>query len=155
VKTEPIQTDEDFIGSDIFLTENQSKPNRYTPRSNQTLEIKRLNCSFSLLIFPKLRFWSPKKKNNKTVLAPPPEAKKKIKITCGTSLRVPRQRRPSQYQPWGPKLPQVQNLGACFVVFFIEGQNHNFEKVKGLKLQLSQIKTHHSTMVPTLKLHFP
>jgi len=35
VKTEPIQTDEDFIGSDIFLTKNQSKPNRYTP-----------NCSF-------------------------------------------------------------------------------------------------------------
>ena len=31
VKTEPIQTDEGFIGSDIFLTENQSKPNRYTP----------------------------------------------------------------------------------------------------------------------------
>jgi len=25
VKTEPIQTDEGFIGSDIFLTENQSK----------------------------------------------------------------------------------------------------------------------------------
>ena len=31
VKTEPIQTDEGFICSDIFLTENQSKPNRYTP----------------------------------------------------------------------------------------------------------------------------
>jgi len=31
MKTEPIQTDESFIGSDIFLTENQSKPNRYTP----------------------------------------------------------------------------------------------------------------------------
>jgi len=31
VKTKPNQTDEDFIGSDIFLTKNQSKPNRYTP----------------------------------------------------------------------------------------------------------------------------
>ena len=41
---------------------------------------------------------------------------------------MPRQRRPSQYQPWGPKLPQVQNLG---------GKNCNFEKVRVLKLQLS------------------
>ena len=40
------------------------------------------------------------------------------KITCGTSLRVSRQRRPSQYQLWGPKLPHVQNLRGCFVVFF-------------------------------------
>jgi len=31
---------------------------------------------------------------------------------------VPRQRRPSQYQLWGPKLPQLQNLGDCFIVFF-------------------------------------
>jgi len=31
VKTEPIQTDEGFIGSDILLTKNQSKPNCYTP----------------------------------------------------------------------------------------------------------------------------
>jgi len=51
---------------------------------------------------------------------------------------VPRQRRPSQYQPWGPKLLQLQNLGGCFVVFFLGGQNRNFGKVKGLKLQLSQ-----------------
>jgi len=50
---------------------------------------------------------------------------------------VPRQRRLSQYQPWGPKLPQMQNLGGCFVVFFLGGQNRNFEKVRGLKLQLS------------------
>ena len=29
MKTEPIQTDEGFIGLDIFLTENQFKTNRY------------------------------------------------------------------------------------------------------------------------------
>jgi len=29
-------------------------------------EIIRLNCSFSPLTFPKLRFWPPKKKNYKT-----------------------------------------------------------------------------------------
>jgi len=67
----------------------------------------------------------------------PQDKKNKKKITRGTSLRVPRQRRPSQYQPWGPKLPQVQNLGGCFVVFFLGGQNRNFEKVRGLKLQLN------------------
>jgi len=50
---------------------------------------------------------------------------------------VPRQRRPSQYQPWGPKLLQLQNLGGCFVVFFLGGQNRNFGKVRGLKLQLN------------------
>jgi len=67
-----------------------------------------------------------------------PQGQKKIKkITRDTSLRVPRQRRLSQYQPWGPKLPQVQNLGDCFVVFFLGSQNRNFEKVRGLKLQLS------------------
>jgi len=37
---------------------------------------------------------------------------------------VPRQRRPSQNWPWGPKLPQMQNLGGGFVV-------------RGLKLLLS------------------
>ena len=52
-----------------------------------------------------------------------------------------RQRRPSQYQPWGPKLPQVQNLGGCFVVFFLGDQNRNFEEVRGLKLQLSLKKS--------------
>jgi len=49
---------------------------------------------------------------------------------------VPRQRRPSQNWHWGPKLPQMQNLGGSFVVFFLEGQNRNFVKVRGLKLQL-------------------
>jgi len=68
-----------------------------------------------------------------------PKAKKN-KITRDTSLRVPHQRRPSQYQPWGPKLLQLQNLGGCFVVFFLGGQNRNFGKVRGLKLQLSLIK---------------
>jgi len=48
-----------------------------------------------------------------------------------------RQRRPSQNWPWGPKLPQVQNLGGSFVVIFLGGQNRNFGKVKGLKLLLS------------------
>jgi hypothetical protein len=41
VKTEPIQTDEGFIGSDIFLTENQSKPNRYTPTPKLSFPSKR------------------------------------------------------------------------------------------------------------------
>ena len=39
---------------------------------------------------------------------------------------------------WGPKLLQLQNLEGCFVVFFLGGQNRNFGKVRGLKLQLSQ-----------------
>jgi len=75
-----------------------------------------------------LRFWPPKKKLQNSSLSfatvavlAPQDKKIKIKITRGTSLRVPRKRRPSQYQPWGPKLPQVQNLGGCFVVFFLRG----------------------------------
>jgi len=40
------------------------------------------------------------------------------KKTRGTSLRVPRQRRPSQNWLWRPKLSQIQNLGDGFVVFF-------------------------------------
>jgi len=58
---------------------------------------------------------------------------------------VPRQRRPSQNWPWGPKLPHVQNLGGGFVVFFLGGQNCNFEKVRGLKLLLSQKNYIHKT----------
>jgi len=51
-----------------------------------------------------------------------PQGKKKLKkITHDISLRVSRQRRPSQNWPWGPKLPQVQNLGGGFVVFFLRG----------------------------------
>jgi len=84
-----------------------------------------------------LRFWPPKKKNYKTaplsfatvaVLAPQGQFLIKKKITRGTSLRLPRQRRPSQNWPWGPKLPQMKNLGGGFVVFFLGG----------LKLLLSQ-----------------
>jgi len=37
----------------------------------------------------------------------------------------------------GPKLLQLQNLGVFFLFFFLGGQNRNFEKVRGLKLQLS------------------
>ena len=33
--------------------------------------------------------------------------------------------------------PCLQNLGGCFVGFFLGGQNCNFGKVRGLKLQLS------------------
>jgi hypothetical protein len=58
-------------------------------------------------------------------------------MTRGTSLRVPHQRRSSQKWLWWPKLLHLQNLGGSFVVFFLGGQNRNFEKVKGLKLQLS------------------
>jgi len=50
-----------------------------------------------------------------------PKAKKNLKITRGTSITVPRQRKPSQNWPWGPKLPHVQNLGGGFVVFFLGG----------------------------------
>jgi len=71
------------------------------------------------------QFWPPKAKN---------------KITRGTSLRVPCLRRQSQNWPWGPKLPQVQNLGGGFVVFFLGGQNRNFGKVRGLKRLLSLMR---------------
>jgi len=72
------------------------------------------------------------------VLAPQGQKNKlKIKITRGTSLRVPHQRRPSQNWAWGPKLPHVQNLGVGFVVFFVKSQNRNFKKVKRLKLLLN------------------
>jgi len=108
--------------------------------------IFRLNCNFNSLTFTKLRFWPLRKKLQN---GPPkfciyssfgPQGQKKIKIiTCGTSLRVLRQRRPSQNWHWGSKLPQMQNLGSCFVVFFLGGQNRNFVKVRGLKLQLSLI----------------
>jgi len=65
------------------------------------------------------------------------QAKKNKKITHGPLVRVPHQRRPSQNWSGGPKLPQIQNLGGGFVVFFLGGQNRNFEKVMGLKLLLS------------------
>ena len=37
----------------------------------------------------------------------------------------------------GPKLLQLQNLGAVFLVFFLRNQNRNFVKVKRRKLLLS------------------
>jgi len=72
-----------------------------------------LNSSFRPLTFTKLRFWPSKKKKLQncplsfaTVAVLTPQGQKKIKkITRGTSLRVPRQRRPSQNWPWGQKLP--------------------------------------------------
>jgi len=105
-----------------------------------------LNSSFHPLTFTKLRFWPPKKKNykmppkfcNSSSFGPQDQFLVK-KITHVTSLRVPRQRRPSQNWPWGPKLPQMQNLKGSFVVFFLGDQNHNFGKVRGLKLLLSLI----------------
>jgi len=42
------------------------------------------------------------------------------------------------FWPWGAKTAHMQNLGDRFVVFF-RGQNRNFLKVRGLKLQLSLI----------------
>jgi len=89
-----------------------------------TLDL-RLNCSFSPLTFSKLRFWPPKKKTTKQPPKfcncssfGPPRQKNFLKKNTWHPLRVPRQRRPSQYQFWGPKLLQLQNLGGCFVVFF-------------------------------------
>jgi len=65
--------------------------------------IKRLNSSFSSLTFSTI-----------AVLA----LQGQKKITGGTSLRVLRQRKPSQNWLWRPKLPQMQNLGGGFIVFF-------------------------------------
>ena len=63
------------------------------------------------------------------------------RVLHGTSLRVPRQRRPSRNWSWGPKLPQMQNLGGGFVVFFLGCQNRNFEKVRGGKTTIIYIVT--------------
>jgi len=52
---------------------------------------------------------------------------------------VSRQRIQSQNWPWGLKLPHVHNLGGGFVAFFLGAQNRNFEKVRELKLSLSQL----------------
>jgi len=42
-------------------------------------------------------------------------------LTRGTSLRVPRQRWPSQQLTGGPKLPKNQNIGGCFVFKLVKG----------------------------------
>jgi len=110
----------------------------------RNMKESRLNSSFNPLTFTKLRFWLLKKKTTKrflsfaSVAVLPPKTKKIKKITRGTLSEVPPQRRPSQNWHWRPKLPQMQNVGGCFIVFFLGGQNYNFVKVKGLKLQLSQ-----------------
>jgi len=51
----------------------------------------------------------------------PPRQKKNKKLTRGTSLRVPRQRWPSQQWTGGPKLPKNQNIGGCFVFKLVRG----------------------------------
>jgi len=43
------------------------------------------------------------------------------------------------FLPWGAKTSTVAKLRGLFCSFFLGGQNRNFEKVRGLKLQLSQI----------------
>jgi len=46
---------------------------------------------------------------------------------------LPRQRRPSQDWPWGPKLSQMQNLGGGFVVFFLRSPKSQLWKSLGVK----------------------
>jgi len=41
------------------------------------------------------------------------------------------------FLPWGAKTATVAKLRGLFCSFFLGGQNRNFEKVRGLKLQLS------------------
>ena len=38
---------------------------------------------------------------------------------------------------WGAKTVTDAKLRGCIVVFFLRSQNHNFVKVRGLKLQLN------------------
>jgi len=108
------------------------------------LFLARLNCSFSPLTFPKLRFWLPKKKNYKTApkfcncSSSGPQSWYWLGLRWrGTLNEVPRVIFLILFLPWGSKLLQLQNLGGYFVVFFLGGQNRNFENVRGLKLQLS------------------
>lgn len=58
------------------------------------------------------------------------------KITCDTSLTVPRQRRPSQ-SGLGANTVTNAKLWGRFVVFFLRGQNRNIKKVRELKLLLN------------------
>jgi len=44
------------------------------------------------------------------------------------------------FLPWRAKTATHAKLWGPFCSFFLRGQNHNFVKVKGLKLQLRQIK---------------
>jgi len=52
---------------------------------------------------------------------------------------VPRQRRPSQNWLWGSKLPQVQNLGGGFLVFFLRGPKSQLWKSSGAKTVIKPI----------------
>ena len=60
-------------------------------------------------------------------------------MTRGTSLRVPRQSRPSQNWPWRPKLPKMQNLEGGFVVFFLKGPKSQLWKSQGAKIAIKPI----------------
>jgi len=96
---------------------------------------KNYSCDFRPLTLTKLWFWPPKKKTTKPApkfcncssIGPPRPIFGK-KITCGTSLRVPRQHRPSQNWLWWPKLLHMQNLGGGFVVFFLRAKNATLGK---------------------------
>jgi len=90
--------------------------------------IWRLNCSFSPITFSELQFWPPKEK--KTTKQPPkfcncssfgPQCWYWLGLRWrGTLSDVPRVII-YFFLPWEPKLLQLQNLGGCFVVFFLRG----------------------------------
>ena len=46
---------------------------------------------------------------------------------------MPHHRRPSQNRHWGLKLPQVQNFGGGFVVFFLKGPESQLWESLGAK----------------------
>ena len=52
---------------------------------------------------------------------------------------VPRQRRPNQNWHWGPKLPQMQNLGGRFLVFFLKGPKSQLCESYGVKTTIKLI----------------
>jgi len=73
-----------------------------------------------------LRFWPLRKKTTKPLPKfcncssfGPQSQKNNIKITRGTSLRVPLRVDHVKIDFGGPNLPQVQNSGDGFVVFFL------------------------------------
>jgi len=104
----------------------------------------RFNCSFNPLTFTKLWFW-PSKKNYKTTPkfcicgSFDPQCQFWLGLRWrGTLSEVPHVIFFYFYFGFrGPKLLQMQNLRGRFVVFFLRGQNRNFVKVRGLKLQLN------------------
>jgi len=52
---------------------------------------------------------------------------------------VSRQRRPSQNWHWGPKLPQMQNLGGRFVVIFLKGPKSQLYESLGVKTTIKPL----------------